>query len=147
MATVHDVAAYILRRHGPMSAMKLQKIVYYSQAWVFVLTGRVLFHEQIQAWAHGPVVYELFDRHRGQFVVGEWAGEPSRLEVAERAIIDRVLGHYGRMSAVELSKLTHDEPPWRQARAGLPDGLRSIAVITPESMRRYYAAQRVPFAK
>jgi hypothetical protein len=27
-ASVHDVAAFILREHGPVTAMKLQKLVY-----------------------------------------------------------------------------------------------------------------------
>ena len=33
MATVHDVAGYILKKCGPLTVMKLQKLVYYSQAW------------------------------------------------------------------------------------------------------------------
>lgn len=36
MASVFDVAAYVLEKMGPMSAMKLQKLVYYSQAWALV---------------------------------------------------------------------------------------------------------------
>ena len=31
-----DVAAYILRKQGTLPAMKLQKLVYYSQAWSLV---------------------------------------------------------------------------------------------------------------
>ena len=34
--TVFDVANYILNKQGSMSAMKLQKLVYYSQAWSLV---------------------------------------------------------------------------------------------------------------
>jgi uncharacterized phage-associated protein len=33
MADVHDVAAYILGQRSPITALKLQKLVYYSQAW------------------------------------------------------------------------------------------------------------------
>ena len=36
MASAHDVAAYILKKLGPMTAMKLQKLVYYCQAWSLV---------------------------------------------------------------------------------------------------------------
>ena len=43
MATVHDVAAYILMRRGQMTAMKLQKLVYYSQAWGLVWMKRQCF--------------------------------------------------------------------------------------------------------
>ena len=56
MATAHDVAAYILQKKGEMTAMKLQKLVYYSQAWSVVWDERPLFHEKIEAWANGPVV-------------------------------------------------------------------------------------------
>src|SRR5258708_570857 len=63
MATVHDVAAYILGKCGPMTAMKLQKLVYYSQAWGLVWDERPLFAEQIEAWANGPVVRDLYDKH------------------------------------------------------------------------------------
>ena len=33
---VFDVAAYILQKTGSMTTMKLQKLVYYSQAWSLV---------------------------------------------------------------------------------------------------------------
>lgn len=32
MARAVDVAVFILRQHGHMTAMKLQKLVYYAQA-------------------------------------------------------------------------------------------------------------------
>ena len=32
MATIIDVAAYILREYGPMTTMKLQKLTFYAQA-------------------------------------------------------------------------------------------------------------------
>jgi len=49
--SVHDVAAYILKKQGEMSAMKLQKLVYYSQAWSLVWDEKPLFRAQIEAWA------------------------------------------------------------------------------------------------
>ncbi|WP_307850044.1 MULTISPECIES: type II toxin-antitoxin system antitoxin SocA domain-containing protein [unclassified Saccharopolyspora] len=42
-----------------MTAMKLQKLVYYSQAWHLVWDERPLFDEPVQAWANGPVVPDL----------------------------------------------------------------------------------------
>ena len=72
MATVHDVAAAILEREGPMTAMKLQKLVYYCQAWHLVWDEEPLFPERIEAWANGPVVHALYDKHRGSFTVSSW---------------------------------------------------------------------------
>ena len=36
MASVFDVAAYILKKTGPSSIMKLHKLTYYAQAWSLV---------------------------------------------------------------------------------------------------------------
>ena len=56
MAKVHDVAAYIISKMRGVDAMKLQKLLYYSQAWSLVWDSRPLFPSKIEAWANGPVV-------------------------------------------------------------------------------------------
>jgi uncharacterized phage-associated protein len=141
MATVHDVAAYIVAKHGALSTMKLQKLIYYAQAWSLVWEGRPLFSERIEAWANGPVVRELYDRHRGLFEVRDWPdGDPRKLTPSDRATIDAVLGFYGDRPAQWLSDLTHSEQPWRDARRGAPEGARSTAVISQDSMRAYYGS-------
>jgi uncharacterized phage-associated protein len=141
MASVHDVAAYILHKRGSMSTMKLQKLVYYSQAWSLAWDERPLFPEDIQAWANGPVVYELFDHHRGRFEVGTWpAGDHRKLGDDERETIDAVLRQYGRLSGRKLSHLTHSEGPWRDARKGLGPSDPSSAVINKSVMQEFYGA-------
>src|SRR5689334_5878093 len=59
-ASVHDTAAFILKVHGPVSAMKLEKLVYYCQAWSLVWDERPMFSERIEAWANGPVCPDLY---------------------------------------------------------------------------------------
>ncbi len=86
MVTVHDVAAYILKKHGPLTAMKLQKLVYYCQAWSLVWDEHPLFRSKIEAWANGPVVSDLYTRHRGQFKVATWDGHPSALNRTQKEV-------------------------------------------------------------
>jgi uncharacterized phage-associated protein len=141
MASAHDVAAYILSREGRMTAMKLQKLVYYSQAWSVVWDERALFPEKIEAWANGPVVRDLYDVHRGSFEVSEWPrGDPGRLTREERATVDSVLDFYGGRSAQWLSDLTHREQPWLSARRGVPDGERGNREIPLSAMEEYYGS-------
>ncbi|HET7233372.1 MAG TPA: type II toxin-antitoxin system antitoxin SocA domain-containing protein [Longimicrobium sp.] len=141
MASAHDVAAYILARQGRMTAMKLQKLVYYSQAWAVVWDERPLFAERIEAWANGPVVRDLYDVHRGHFEVAEWPrGDANRLTPGERETIDAVLDFYGDRSAQWLSDLTHREQPWLLARRGMPDGERGSREITLSSLEEYYSS-------
>jgi uncharacterized phage-associated protein len=121
-----DVAAYILERMGRMTTMKLQKLLYYCQAWSLVWDEKPLFQENIEAWASGPVVREVFNEHRNMFNIDrtEWtSGDPSKLSP-----IDNVLAYYGDKPSQWLSDLTHMEDPWKNARAGLAPGERSLEV-------------------
>lgn len=139
MISVFDVSAYILQKSGQMTAMKLQKLVYYAQAWSLVWDEKPLFAERIEAWANGPVSPDLFRSHRGQFTVTtEPRGDPSILSVEQKETVDAVLGHYGDKSASWLSDLTHREDPWLETRRGLPDTMRSNREITRASMAEYY---------
>src|SRR4051794_8482787 len=138
MASVQDVADYIIGGRA-MSAMKLQKLVYYSQAWHLARHGKALFPERIEAWANGPVVRELYDHHRGDYSVVQWPwGDRANLTRDERESIDLVLWTYGTKDAQWLSDETHAERPWQQARRGLPPGARSSARIAVAPMRDYY---------
>lgn len=139
--SVHDVAAYILRKQGEMSAMKLQKLVYYSQAWSLVWDEKPLFRAEIQAWANGPVVRVLYAKHRGQFSVKAWpAGDHSKLTGESRKTVDSVLSFYGDKSGQWLSELTHKERPWLDARRGLSDDDRCEKEITHAAMAEYYGS-------
>lgn len=116
MASALDVAAYILKKAGPMSAMKLQKLVYYSQAWSTVWDDEEIFPERIEAWKNGPVVPALWRAHQGQFRVEQISdGRPGQLSRDEKDTVKAVLKFYGNKSAQWLSDLTHMEDPWRDA--------------------------------
>lgn len=139
MASVHDVAAFILKARGPMTAMKLQKLAYYAQAWSLVWDEKALFPERIEAWAAGPVVPDLYACHRGEYMLTEWPkGLPGSLTSAEKATVEAVLGFYGDKTSQWLSDLTHMESPWKDARAGLASGERGNREITPAAMSEYY---------
>lgn len=139
MASVHDVAAYILKRKGSMTTMKLQKLVYYCQAWSLVWDERPLFDERIEAWANGPVVPDLFHAHKGRFEIGECPeGNRRNLDTTARETIDAVLGFYGHKDSQWLADLTHQERPWRDARKGLAPGERGNHEITHAAMAEFY---------
>lgn len=141
MATVFDVAAYILRQRGEMTAMKLQKLVYYSQAWALVWDERPLFHERVEAWANGPVCPDLYKAHAGAFNLRQIPyGDPNVLRPAERETVDAVLGYYGDKSSQWLSDLTHAEAPWIDARDGAAPGERCTNEISHAAMAEYYGS-------
>jgi uncharacterized phage-associated protein len=139
MATAHDVASYILQKQGKMTTMKLQKLVYYTQAWSLVWDEKPLFKNRIEAWANGPVVPDLYNVHRGKFAMSSWPkGDRDRLNKSERETVDAVLAYYGTKSSQWLSALTHQEAPWRDAREGVAPGDFCDAEISQASMAEYY---------
>lgn len=144
MATVFDVAAYILKKRAPkegggLTTWKLQKLVYYAQAWSTVWDDRELFKQRIEAWANGPVCPALYEVHKGSFKISDVpGGHISELTAKERETIDVVVDHYGPKSAQYLSRLTHAEKPWMEARKGLDPGERGNKVITLAAMAEYY---------
>lgn len=139
--SVLDVAAYILERQGEMTTMKLQKLVYYCQAWSLVWDEQELFTEEIQAWANGPVVRRLYDFQVGRYKISEVSdGDPAKLSKTQRETVDAVLKYYGDKPSQWLSDLTHAEDPWKNARTGLPAGVRSETVISHAAMMEYYSS-------
>ena len=139
--TIFDMAEYILQKQGPMTAMKLQKLCYYAQAWSLAWDGAPLFDEDFQAWANGPVCPELFAAHKGKFTLffGFFAqGSVPELDKAQTDTVRIVLDEYGNYEPYELSDLTHSERPWRESRRGTPDGMSCENVIEKDLMLEYY---------
>jgi uncharacterized phage-associated protein len=142
MANVDDVAAAVLEHTGPVTSMKLQKLIYYCQAWHLVRTDSPLFEDRIEAWPQGPVVPAVYAKHRRRYMVSSWdAGNAKLLDAAERETLSWVLEKYSHLSAESLSKLTHIEPPWRIARGLSAPNEKSSEEISKLMLKYHYARQ------
>jgi uncharacterized phage-associated protein len=129
------------RSSGEITNLKLQKLLYYAQAWNLAFTGKPLFLESIEAWVHGPVVPLVFRRFRDY----RWKPIDCRVEPSDdepvRKHIASVLDAYGKFDATQLERLTHSEKPWRDARGNLDPDMSSCAVISHGAMREYYSSR------
>lgn len=142
MPSVADVAKYILEKGTSVTTWKLQKLVYYCQAWSLVWDEAPLFDEPIEAWANGPVCPKLYEQHRGRFELhaDDINGNSALLDAKQRDTVESVLKYYGDKSGQWLSELAHSEDPWKNAREGIPEGDRSNKIITSDSMYEYYGS-------
>lgn len=140
-----DVAKYLIssfqEKSKEISNLKLQKLLYYGQAWHLALYGTPLFDEKIEAWVHGPVVPAVFREYKGfrwnPILEKTQARTPSDLKFH----LNEVIRVYGKFDAVALERMTHREDPWREARGTLAPDEPSNRVITQESMKNYYSAR------
>jgi uncharacterized phage-associated protein len=117
MASAAEVAKYIIKSL-PVDNLKLQKLLYYSQAVHLVLNDKTpLFPEDIEAWDYGPVVppvYREYKQYGLERIPTPRDDQPLNLTAGEIVPIDMVLDYYGNMSGVALISQTHQETPWRQ---------------------------------
>lgn len=140
-----DVATYFVWKSNQekkdITNKKIQKLLYYAQAWSLVLKNKPLFGENIEAWIHGPTVRDVYSLYK------KYGFGPIRLEVAEKDIaklktekdlLDTIWRVYGKFDADYLEELTHNEEPWIEARQGLEGNIASTNVIPQETMKAFY---------
>ena len=144
MVGVFDVAEYVLSEVGYVSTMKLQKLVFYSQAYSLVAFDEPLFSDDFEAWVNGPVCPPLFRAHKGLFVVGKGdlraEGDLGKVTKEQASCVKHVVLALGKLSGQELSALTHAESPWLDARNGCSDDERCTAVIAKQAIKEYYSS-------
>lgn len=150
MEDVNNVCDYIIvkltegGRH--LNILKLQKILYYVQAWNLAFAGRRAFNDSFQAWVHGPVSRTIYDRfsitkslYSFVSVADVRSGfNPFTIDQDVRARIDSVLEIYGDFTGDQLEEMTHNEDPWIKARAGIAPALRCENQISDRDMAIYY---------
>ena len=151
MATVLQVAEYFLTHNNPLNkghitALKLQKLVYYAQGHALATLGRPLFDELIHAWEHGPVCTSLYHRFKNfdseplDHAFDTAAEETKAVNAAkapfsneELDLLANILACYGDYTAGALRRMTHETPPWQEAFPG--------RVITRKAMKNFFTAQ------
>ena len=146
MATVqiNQVADWFLNRVDRESGeaithLKLQKLLYFAQAWHLANKGEPLFDTEFQAWTHGPVARLIYDRFNGQkWGALEAPDNPPKLPKKVVAFLEKVFETYGKYGAKHLERITHEHDPWKNARGGIPLEERCENIITKKSMRDYY---------
>jgi uncharacterized phage-associated protein len=138
--------------HGTLDPMKVQKLVYFAHGWHLGRDSGPLISEPIEAWDYGPVVPTLYrdlkpygagaiTDHVKEFEPRPEGGfrlvAPAVVDAAELSFHQRIWEVYGRLSATQLSAMTHlPETPWTIVRTQNP-GARG-AVIPDALMKVYF---------
>ena len=140
MNNIFEIVKYILvysdkNNIKDCTNKKLQKLLYYIQAWSLAFRGRTIFNEKIEAWLHGPVVpnvYHHFKNFGYQPVNIKDKEKNFSLSEDDQHLINSVLITYAKYDADYLEMRSHSETPWIEARQ------KEDKIITNESMENYY---------
>lgn len=140
---IADLIITFCNEHGDLvTNLKLQKLLYYAQAWYLAFFDEPLFEDRIEAWIRGPVQPEVYARfqHFGYNAINDI---PKKWIVAQKITehLEEVMSAYGDMSAYDLERLSCSEEPWKAARKGLAPSQPSKNEISHEAMKRCYRAR------
>lgn len=117
------IAEYFIRKfsetEGPITHLKLQKLLYYAQGIGFGRGDLKLIDEPFLAWEHGPVVKEVFDIYRNSDRNPLPINKSISLDEIQRNdkivdILEETISLYGIYDAWYLRDRTHSERPWRE---------------------------------
>ena len=139
MNTIFDVAEWFLSIEE-MTHKKLQKLCYYAQAWSCAICPEPITNATFEAWVHGPVCLELYNKYMdyGFSNIPKNPNSPTSFSPEEEEFLMDVWNTYGDMTANSLEVLTHTETPWQKPRLGLAPNENSDRPIDPEDMAVYY---------
>ena len=122
-----------------MTHKKLQKLCYYAKAWYLAINDTNLISEQFEAWVHGAVQPDLYQRCKvygfGYIPLCNNTQEiPEEFLTFSREIYDS----YGDLNGDELEQLNHTEMPWKNARENLKPWQGSNNIIKESDMKKFY---------
>lgn len=147
------LANYILKHYGPMSHLKLQKLLYYCDAYCLAFFGVELISDKFEAWVHGPVCKKVYDELKGASIlytdvvyspipgINEdiyFNGLPTEVQ----GLLNDVLGNLSTWTGYQLEIATHREFPWIEARNGIDEAAACHNEISKETTRNFYRAQQ-----
>ncbi len=139
------------KRNDPLIHRRLQKLLYYAQAWSLVVRQSEMFPETVEAWRDGPVIKDVYEampeeaHENRQLELGMFKGDYA-LDAEESKFVRSVWTAYKHLSANGLADRTHEEDPWKDARGDLDEDAHSNAVISVEAIAAYFTHQNMPGA-
>lgn len=150
MNTINDIADCIISKikledeGASLINLKLQKLLYYVQAWSLGINNKPMFEGSFEAWVHGPVNRAIYNRFNAtKYLYSEINLEDRintnvEISTSDAEFVDFILENYNKYSGAELENMTHSEIPWMKARGHAGAYERCEAEISTELMTAYY---------
>ena len=141
---IYLISKHIIARMEDITPLALQKILYYIQGFSTYFFDRPIFNDNAEAWVHGPVYREIYDRFsyyrynpisKNEF---ESYNEIDSLNAKEIKLIDSVINNFGVYSGKTLEKMTHTTIPWEEGRKELREEEYSSNIIDIDTMKDYF---------
>lgn len=140
---------YILKRYGPMSHLKLQKLLYYCDAYHLAYFDQELVEDSFEAWVHGPVSRKVYNSLKDKSMLYAELGyshspgedvdrDFKELTQDQQDLVNSILIDLSTWTGPDLERATHNERPWIEKRIGCSEADKCDEIISKETMRTFY---------
>ena len=147
MTNVYDVANFFIdiTLHNDddyMTNLRLNKLLYFAQAWTLVKLKRPLFDEDFEAWDLGPVVQCIYHKYKvcGKNPIEETDEDYKydKFSEQEQTLLIDVMREYGKYTTPTLVNIAHSEgAPWSEA---YNNGQKTI---NKDSIKSYFSSKEL----
>ncbi len=127
MATIEQVADYFIDtsikwNEDYVTNLRLQKLVYYAQAWFIQRHNKPLFEDDILKYPYGPVSDKLYKKYAiygdKPIITTSPSYSVSAFTAEELETLNDVMYEYGKLSTPALVKRSHRQcEPWFKVQA------------------------------
>lgn len=141
---------YIIKHYGPMSHLKLQKLLFYCDAYHLAYFGTELVSNKFEAWVHGPVCRRVYDSFKDKSVLYadiaysynegdvDVDGEFRKLTTDQQDLLTDILSTLATWTCLQLEQATHSEAPWKNARRGYGEADKCSIEISKSETETFY---------
>ena len=136
--SANEVANFILanQKENTITNRKLQKLLYYCQAFYLKEEGTTLFSDKIEAWEFGPVcsnVYHTWKEYRYR-PLPKISVDANNYSEKAKKVIFLVIAIFGIYTHDELIEMSHIDAPW--ASQYIKDENRELK---PDMLNEYFS--------
>lgn len=119
-----DISVYIVKQFNkecqPITNLKLQKVLYYIQMGHLQEYGFPAFDDPIEAWRHGPVIYDIYSRFKRYTSMPISMDDVYIRQVNENldktcmSVCDKIIKKTLLLDPWKLVELTHQTEAWKK---------------------------------
>ena len=124
-----------------MSHLKLQRLLFYCDAYHLAYFDKELITDKFEAWVHGPVVPSQFNRFNNiDFFQNIKVKDCENIKLKSKTeqLLNEVVGIYNKCTDGHLELLVKREDPWKKTRGDIPEFKKCQKEIKLDLMKQYY---------
>lgn len=147
---IDQVANYIIAHMEEVTPLALEKLLAFSNGVNYAMNGNALLDEECQAWQHGYVYPDIYNKYKkykynpiDNGIRSTHGCMLSKVSESEVKAIDIVIKTFGVYSPKTLELISHLQTPWIEKRVGYGDDAPCSEAVDQKSIKKYFIENRL----